>query len=468
MCNSYCFSGADKSHPCFRLCVLAIMGLLLSAIWLFSGCSPLSGNENDRVLERILEKGKMVVLTRNAPTTYYFGPDGATGYEYDLITAYAAHLGVDVKFETRGTIENVLEALANGEGDIAAAGLTLTEKREKYFLFGPPYFQVQQQLVCRRGGRIPGSIEEIGQVSIEVTAKSSYVERLQELEREVPDLTWQPTVFTTEQNLERVWQGKVDCTVADSNIVSLNRRYMPELVVAFPLSETEDLAWALPPGAHKLEQSIKKWFSQLDDSLSTILYGRYYAHVEIFDYVDIARFIRRIHNRLPSYRKIFKEAGKKYDIDWKFLAAMAYQESHWDPHAQSPTGVRGIMMLTQQTANQLGVENRLDPRQSIMGGARYFSNLYGRIPDGVPEPDRTWITLAAYNVGMGHIFDARNLARKLGKDPDSWVKFREVLPLLAQPQYYQNLRYGYARGSEPVRYVARIRNYYDILNNDLN
>jgi membrane-bound lytic murein transglycosylase F len=242
---------------------------------------------------------------------------------------------------------------------------------------------------------------------------------------------------------------------------------MPELVVAFPVNDTEELAWALPPSAHKLEQSIKKWFSQLDDSLFTILYGRYYAHVEIFDYVDIARFIRRTHNHLHSYQKIFKDAGKKYNLDWKFLAAMAYQESHWNPRAQSPTGVRGIMMLTQQTARQVGVKNRLDPYQSIMGGARYFANLHERIPDEVREPDRTWIALAAYNVGMGHIFDARQLARKLGKDPNYWVEFREVLPLLAQPKYYQKLRYGYARGSEPVRFVKRIRNYYDILNNEL-
>jgi membrane-bound lytic murein transglycosylase F len=322
--------------------------------------------------------------------------------------------------------------------------------------------------VCRKGGEIPRNIQEMGEVSIEVTADSSYAERLAELDDELQGLVWQEKDLTTEQILERVWQRKVDCAVADSNIVSLNRRYLPELVVAFPVTETQDLAWVLPPEADSLKQSMQEWFSQVDDSLSEKLYGRYYAHVQIFDYVDIARFKRRIHDRLPSYKDIFQEAGQRHDMDWKLLAAMAYQESHWEPHARSPTGVRGIMMLTQRTARELGVQNRLDPSQSILGGAKYIANLKGRVPEEVPEPDRTWIALAAYNVGMGHIFDARRLARQLGKDPDAWVEFKQVLPLLAQPEYYQNLRYGYARGREPVRYVSRIRNYYDMLRNELN
>ena len=439
-----------------------LIGLLVLMFWGFYSQKPETGKKS--LLESILENGEIVVLTRNAPTTYYFGSDGEIGYEYDLVKAYAGHIGVEARFETRNTIEAVLQALARGEGHIAAAGLTFTENRRKDFLFGPPYFTVQQQLVCRRGGYLPASIKDMENVTIEVTAASSYAEKLEELAGDFPGLAWRETELTTEEILERVWKGYVNCALADSNIVSLNRRYMPELSVAFPLTETETLAWAMPPEAHELRQSIHEWFDEEGESLSQMLYGRYYAHVEIFDYVDIARFKRRIKTRLPGYREMFEEAGEKYDVDWKLLAAMAYQESHWDPLAQSPTGVRGMMMLTLRTASQLGVENRIDAYQSIMGGARYFANLHERVPEEVKEPDRTWIALAAYNVGMGHVFDARNLARKLGWDPNYWMDFRKVLPLLSQPQYYQNLRYGYARGYEPVRYVKRIRNYYDILN----
>ena len=430
-----------------------------------------SPNESEKaesgVLDLILDRGELIVLTRNAPTTYYYGPNGLEGYDYDLVMAYAEHLGVDVRFELEVTVEDVLEALAAGKGDIAAAGLTKTDAREEEYLFGPSYFQAQQQLVCRRGNTVPRSVKEMADVSIEVTASSSYVERLEELSEKEPGLSWRETELTTEQILEQVWQGHVECAVADSNIVNINRRYLPELVVAMPLTDSEDIAWALPKGADDLKNSINKWFNEIEEKLSPVLYGRYYAHVEIFDYVDTARFKRRMSERLPHYREYFVEAGEQYGIDWKLLAAMAYQESHWDPHARSPTGVRGMMMLTLRTAGQLGVDNRLDPHQSIMGGARYFANLHERVPEEVEDPDRMWIALAAYNVGMGHVFDARRLARELGKNPDSWVEFRRVLPLLSQPQYYRNLRYGYARGNEPVRYVSRIRNYYDLLRNEV-
>ena len=445
---------------------LAVL-LLLFFLPNFQDRSAEPEKEASGVLETILDRGEMVVLTRNAPTTYYYGPDGRAGYDYDLIMAYAEHLGVEVNFRLKNSVDDVLGALAVGKGHVAAAGLTKTEARKENFLFGPSYFQVQQQLVCRRGNTVPRSVGEMADVSIEVTASSSYVERLEELSENEPGLTWRETELTTEQILERVWQGYVECTVADSNIVNINRRYMPELVVAMPLTDSEDIAWALPKKAQDLQKSIHEWFAEAEETLSPVLYGRYYAHVEIFDYVDTARFKRSIRDRLPDYKELFVEAGERYGIDWKLLAAMAYQESHWDPHARSPTGVRGMMMLTLRTAAQLGVDNRLDPRQSIMGGARYFANLRERVPEDVEEPDRTWIALAAYNVGMGHVFDARGLARDLGKNPDSWVEFRRVLPLLSQPQYYRNLRYGYARGNEPVRFVSRIRNYYDILRNEV-
>ena len=142
---------------------------------------------------------------------------------------------------------------------------------------------------------------------------------------------------------------------------------------------------------------------------------------------------------------------------------MGYQESHWNPKARSYTGVRGIMMLTQNTASELGIENRLDPLQSIEGGGRYLAKLRSRIDDEVQEPDRTWMSLAAYNVGYGHLSDARKLTSQLGKNPNLWIDVKDSLPLLSQRRYYRNTRYGYARGQEPVNYVQNIRRYYDVL-----
>lgn len=457
---------ATRHHA---LAVLILFGLGLYA------CSdrdpdtlaqPASGDP-----DAIREVGELVVLTRNAPTTWYYDRDGEpAGLEHDLATAFAAHLGVPVRFEFRNSIGAILEALARGEGHFAAAGLTGTDGRQEQFLLGPPYQSVQQQVVCRRGARLPRDLDDLANRSLMVTGSSSYIERLEEVQATThPALRWQVAdTAATEIVLQRVWDSEVDCAIADSNIVAINRRYMPELQVAFPLTDSESLNWLLPANAEGLRGAMEAWFEQAEDSgLLATTQARYYAHVEIFDYVDIARFVRRIDSRLPQYREIFEEAGETYGIDWRLLAAQAYQESHWDPAARSPTGVRGMMMLTLPTAREVGVDNRLDPEQSILGGARYLANLESRLPDSVTDPDRSWKALAAYNVGMGHLYDARALARRLERDPDQWHDMREVLPLLADPAYHRDLRYGYARGNEPVHYLRRIRNYEDILRRHL-
>ncbi len=178
---------------------------------------------------------------------------------------------------------------------------------------------------------------------------------------------------------------------------------------------------------------------------------------------EVKTFLRHIETRLPSYREEFQQAEKKSGISWMLLAAMAYQESQWNHKAVSPTGVRGIMMLTRSTASDLGIKNRLDPSKSIAGGARYLSYLQKRVPDNIRMPDRMFIALAAYNVGMGHINDARLLADRLGKNSDQWEDLKGILPLLAHKEYYQDLPHRYARGWEPVKYVKRIRAYRNIL-----
>ena len=420
--------------------------------------------------EAIREAGELVVLTRNAPTTYYVDRhDKPSGFEHDLAVAFAEHLDVDVRFEVRHSIGEIKEGLRQGEGHLAAAGLTRIDRREEDFLFGPAYHQVQQQLVCRRGGTQPRSMGQLADISLKVIADSSYEARLEELREEIPDLEWESDdSLSTEMLMQMVWEREVDCTVADSNIVAINRRYFPELTMVMPLSETQDLAWMMPGDATELRKVVNEWFAEVEEgALLSNLMTRYYSHVEIFDYVDISRYLRRIDELLPRYRDLFEEAAEEYEIEWTLLAAQAYQESHWNPEARSPTGVRGIMMLTRRTAEELGVDDRLDPEQSIMGGARYLANLRERLPEDIEEPDRTWIALAAYNVGMSHIYDARRLARRYGLDPDRWSALRKMLPKLSQPAYYRDLPFGYARGSEPVQYLRRIRNYQELLERHL-
>lgn len=440
-----------------------ILGLLTSLavfILLLNSCS----NKPDR-LEKILSKGELVVLTRNAATAFYESREGYLGVEFEMAKAFADSIGVTARFVIEDDISDLFMSMKNGYGDLAAAGLTNTQERSKTHLFGPTYQMVAQQLVCRRGGKRPGKFEDLIGLTINVPQSSSYIDQLVKVKEIHPELHWKEIKDTdTESLLEDVWLKKIDCTIADANIVAINRRYFPELSIRFDMTQPEPLAWVLPADADSLKDKIEDWFDayvksgQLDEVMH-----RYYGYIEHFDYVDARAYQRKIKSKLPRYKKIFKDAANHYNLDWTLLAAQAYQESHWDPKATSPTGVRGIMMITRTTAKELGIKNRLNVKASIMGGAYYLDKLRKRLPESVEEPDRTWLALAAYNVGMGHIWDARKLAKQLKKDPDLWQELSTVLPLLTKEKYHKHLKHGYARGWEPVHYVKNIRNYQDML-----
>ena len=434
--------------------------ILISLVFVLAACS----NGADR-LEKIKAKGELVVLTRNAATTFYESREGNMGVEYEMAQAFADSLGVRARFIQKDDVSSLFDGINNGKADFSAAGLTRTLEREKEFLFGPDYQNVTQQLVCRRGGKKPKNFDDLTGIEIIVPTDSSYVEQLNKIKVSHPDIQWKEVSDTdTETLLENVWEKKIDCTIADSNIVAVNRRYFPELSVRFDITEPESLAWVLRKKDTDMQFLINDWFSEYKDSgkLEEVMH-RYYGYIEGFDYVDVRAYQRKIKSHLPKYIKSFKQTAIKNKINWTLLAAQAYQESHWRAKAKSPTGVRGMMMLTRTTAKELGIKNRLDANSSIKGGALYLNKLKKRLPESVSEPDRTWIALAAYNVGMGHIWDARKLATELNKNPDSWQELATVLPLLTKKKYYKNLKHGYTRGYEPVSYVKNIRDYQDML-----
>ena len=412
----------------------------------------------------LLPTGELRVVTRNAPTSYFLDSHGLpAGPEYEAVAAFAEFLKLPLRIMTVDTTAEVLAMLTEGEADLAAAGLTMTEQRE-YLRFGPPLRQVNEQMVCRRGRPVPAQISDLGDRTIAVTEDSSYLETLQALQQEHPSLRWTVLPAPTEQLLEQVWNRSLDCVVADSSIVNFNRRYFPELVVAFDLSEARPQAWAVSEGSRALRKRILQWFNSAPGNQTMArIERRYFEFLPEFDYVDVRAFTRRIKQRYKKYEALFASSAEAHGLDPYLLAAQAYQESHWNPGAVSPTGVRGMMMLTLNTARSLGVKDRHDAAQSIAAGAVYLASLRARLPDSVLGKDRDFQALAAYNVGPYHLDDARTLAARLGEDPDRWSSLREVLPLLANERYYRDLPYGYARGSEPVRYVSRIRNFRDIL-----
>lgn len=418
------------------------------------------------LLEKIQKSGELIVLTRNSPTTYYQGPHGPQGVEYELVKKFADSLGVRLRIIVPDHFDDIIPMLVRGEAHMAAAGLTVTDARSKLVRFSEGYQSITQQLVYRMGEKKPKDVEDIINGQIEVIAGSSHVETLENLKRVHTDLKWkEERKLDSEELLNLVLEQLVDYTIADSNELTLNQQYFPKLRVAFDISEPQDLAWAFQyTDDDSLYIAANVFMKQIRNSgiLDQVL-ERYYSHADQLGFVGTRLYLRHVSTRLPEYQEMFEEAAKLYDLDWRLLAAIGYQESHWKPDAKSPTGVRGMMMLTLNTAKQLDVTNRIDPKQSIMGGARYFRMIRKKISVRIPEPDRSWMALAAYNVGYGHLEDARILAQAEGEDADKWVVIKKILPRLSQKKWYKKTRYGYARGREPVMYVENIRSYYDLL-----
>ncbi|MTI63331.1 membrane-bound lytic murein transglycosylase MltF [Methylophaga sp.] len=417
-------------------------------------------------LQEIQDRGELRVLSRYSLTSYYVKGDTLAGFEYELAQRFAERLGVELKIIVPENLSNVLRLIEEGKADIAAAGLTVTEQRKSHIRFGPVYHEVTQQLVYKHGTGKPEDITDITDGQLEVVADSSHVEQLQSLQEEIPELDWRENVELDNSGLlELVQLELIDYTVVDSNEMSANQSLFPELRVAFDISEPQPLGWAMPlSDDDTLYLEVLDFFHDMEASgeLDKLI-EKYYGHIRRFDYVDTRAVHRRIQTHLPRYKDLFQQAGEQFGFDWHLLAAMSYQESHWNPEAVSSTGVKGLMMLTRATAKEMDVTDREDPEQSIFAGAGYLASIYERLPDGIQPSDRTWFALAAYNIGMGHLEDARVLTEIQGKDPNLWTDVREHLPLLSKQKWFSQTRYGYARGSEPVRYVQNIRRYLDIL-----
>ncbi len=418
------------------------------------------------LLEQVREIGELRVVTRESPSAAFIGPDGPSGPEFDLVQGFADDLGVALVIESVNSVSEIVPRLMRGRVHMAAAGLSITPSRQEYLNFSHPYETVDMQLIYRLGEGKPHSVEDIIGKRIEVLAGSSHADRLAAIKYQYPDLEWTENADVEVSDLLRkVASGAIDYTIADSTEFNIHRNFHPDLRAAIDLEVGDPLAWAF------VKDDGDSLLARADDYLIALqrngtldrIHDRYYGHTKEFDYVGTRNFIRHFESRLPRYREMFEKSGRTWGVDWRLLAAIGYQESHWRSQAISPTGVKGIMMLTEDTAAYLGLDDRVDPVSSISGGARFYARQTERIPDTVDEPDRTWMALAAYNVGFNHIKDARWIVEQQGGDPDSWVDLEKALPLLAQQQWYTQLPYGYARGWEPVLYVNNIRAYYNIL-----
>ncbi|WP_192459436.1 membrane-bound lytic murein transglycosylase MltF [Musicola keenii] len=436
---------------------IGVIALLLTlALW---PNIPWRSNQEFQ-LRQILSRGELRISTIASPLTYTPNNGSPTGLDYELAKRFADYLGVKLVVSVRQNVDELFNDLDNDDADLLSAGLIYNYERLNRFRTGPAYYSVSQQLVYRLGNTRPATLDKL-QGRLTLLSGSAHIATLRALKSaRYPQLSWEAAADISEQDLlKQVADGKLDYTIADSVTIGLMQRIHPQLAVAFDLSDEEPVTWYLRrTHDDSLSAALLDFFSQtMEDGTLARLEEKYLGHVGNFDYVDTTTFLNAIDSTLPGLRPLFEKYAR--EIDWKLLAAISYQESHWNPLATSPTGVRGLMMLTRNTADSLDVADRLNPEESIRGGAQYLSRMMQLIPASIPADERIWFALAAYNMGYAHMMDARKLTETQKANPDSWAEVKTRLPLLSQKRYYAQTANGYARGQEAYNYVENIRRY---------
>lgn len=431
---------------------------LPTALFLIAGCTRLDPPE---------QRGELVVAIRSTPG--YFQEDEGNGFEHDLVVLFAHELGVKARFEVTRDHAELLSLLKQGKVHFAAVTVTgeaAATGPAEALRYSSPLRKAGQMLVQQTDTIPVDEVADLKGKTIEVLAGSPQEARLQMMNAKLPQFSLQAHTGMSEIDLlERVSQNKSELAATDASHFEIAQNFFPNLQVAQELAGSVNFAWAFTlEGNAALFQRAQAFIGRItkDGTLAKIN-DRYFGHIRRINRNGISIFLERIGTLLPHFRRDFLAAQEVTGIDWRLLAALAYQESAWDPLATSFTGVRGIMMMTEETADSLHVENRLDAKQSIAAGAKYLADLISQLPAGAKQPDRSWLALAAYNLGQGHLNGARAIALGLRKNPDSWYEMKQVLPLLERQQYYERLKSGRGRGGEAVIMVENVRTYYDIL-----
>lgn len=437
---------------------ITAVGLLLWAIDMISPWQRIMQSEENHYMA-IRQNKKLVVGTVNNSVSYFIGTHGPSGVEYELSRAFADYLGVDLDIRVMSNSTELFDALEQNQIDIAAANLLYQPKFAERYQIGPAYSSASWQLVYRKGEVRPRNLSEL-KGKLTVIKDSELTALLDEAKEKSSLLKWTTdSLLNQEELLFKVANGELDYTIANSIDISAIQQIKPNIAVAFDVTDEASVHWYLPTSSYnELESSLLDFMnSAIESGLLARIEEKYFHHLSNFDYVDTRSYLQAIETILPKYRPYFERY--KGDLDWRLLAAVAYQESHWNEEATSPTGVRGMMMLTKETADRMNVTNRMDAEQSIRAGAEYLHLLMRQLPETIAPEDRIWYTLAAYNLGLGHLLDVRRLTKDLGGNPDNWLDVKKNLPLLAEKKYYSKLKYGYARGYEAYQYVENIRRY---------
>jgi membrane-bound lytic murein transglycosylase F len=451
--------------------------LALGAALLAAGC------EGPPRLPPPDKAGELVVMVRPGPGTYFPGPDGEpTGLDTELARLFAAEQKLPVRFVMPEDATHLIDEVAQGRAHVGAGGLFRPppviadtpavpvgreppSRRATEVLWTRGYHAVEPVLIYNAEGFKPTSWRDLDDEDVVYVASTVLDTEIEAIRTAHPGVRFDArSLPSTAALIGDVSDGRISYAIVASNIAAIARNSYLGFEVAFPVGGQRQLAWAVAPHLPALRDDIDRFFATLArrGTLQRLI-DRYFTQRRQVPRIDAVALQERIRSLLPEYRRLFQAAQETTGLEWRLLAAIAYQESQWDPLATSETGVRGIMQISADTARHLGGIDRLDPRASIDAAAQYIRDLRDKLPARIREPDRTWLALAAFNIGVGHLEDARVLAQKQKLDPDSWTDVKKVLPLLAVPEFYEQAKNGFARGGMPVAFVDRVRAYYDVL-----
>lgn len=415
-------------------------------------------------LPGIRKRRVLRVLTRNSAATYFTWKGELLGFEYELASEFARRHGLALQIVVPPTREDLLRWLADGKGDIVAAGMTPTDERQKKFAFSRSYAYASQVVVARANDpKKPAAIADLADRKLFVRPSSSYWSSLGGLigQGAAFEVIPAPEDMETEELIAGVAAGRFDLTVADSPILDIELTYRDDVEAAFELGKPLPQGWVVRKKDKQLLAAIDSFFVEEYRGVHYNLhYRKYFKDARVIREAAAARTDRS--GVISPYDDLVRAQSAKYGIDWRLVAAQMYQESRFDPNATSWVGAIGLMQVMPRTGKEMGFTDLAKPENGVEAGVKYLAHLRDKFEADLPVTDRMWFALASYNAGAGHVADARVLARQKKLDPDRWFGNVELaMALLAKPEFARKARFGYCRGEEPVKYVREIRDRYD-------
>jgi membrane-bound lytic murein transglycosylase F len=468
-----------KKHAFFIVFLIILLGCYKgdrdSADAVFGSKREAKPYKVSKDLEAIKEDGVLHAITIYNSTSYFLYKGVPMGFEYELLSRLAKNLGLKLKITIAEDIDDLFDMLNNGKGDLIAYGLTITEPRKKMVSFTENHYVTHQALVQRMPDNwrsLPGykidkqlisNTLELSNDTVWVRENSSYAERIKNLENEIgadiPIAHINGNV-TTDEIIKMVVDGEIERTVADHNIAAINKTYYPILNIDTRVSFSQRIAWAVRQNSPQLLKAINKWIEKEKKSDDYyVIYNKYFKNTRSNKSRIKSDFYSKNSNKISKYDDIIKANASEIGWDWRFLSSQIYQESRFDPKAESWAGATGLIQLMPATAKEVGVSNNYNPEQNIRGGVKYLDRMRDNFEAVEDSIQKVKFTLAAFNCGAGHVYDAMRLAEKHGKNPNIWDEnVEEYILKLKDKEYYLDdvVRHGFVRGREPYNYVRDI------------